>query len=201
MSIRRVCSEAFLFLLSARACGLGIDLPGITSVLILDSDWDPKADVQALGRAHTLGSLGTSARPLRMLRLFMRNSVEERILMLAERRGGVGAAFRPGSAGGCVSVLAQDSASVAAVSSQDMVLGRLALATSCHASFDPSHSQPSRPAMPDVPPSIHDLSNSGMQSRPMGHRKHGPLVQHEWQVLPAHRFMSHGRLPCYSAVS
>jgi len=89
-----------LFLLSARACGLGIDLPSITSVIILDSDWDPKADIQALGRAHTLGSLGASARPLRMLRLFMRNSVEERILMLAERRGGVGAAFRPGSAGG-----------------------------------------------------------------------------------------------------
>ena len=99
-SLHCLCSEAFLFLLSARACGLGIDLPSITSVLILDSDWDPKADVQALGRAHTLGSPGASARPLRMLRLFMRNSVEERILMLAERRGGVGAAFRPGSAGG-----------------------------------------------------------------------------------------------------
>ncbi len=79
---------------------MGIDLPSISSVIILDSDWDPKADVQALGRAHALGALGTSAHPLRLLRLFMRNSVEERILMLAERRGGVGAAFRPGSAGG-----------------------------------------------------------------------------------------------------
>lgn len=100
MSLR---SEAFLFLLSARACGLGIDLPSITSVIILDSDWDPKADVQALGRAHALGSagsLGASTCPLRMLRLYMRNSVEERILMLAERRGGIGVAFRPGSAGG-----------------------------------------------------------------------------------------------------
>ena len=94
------CSEAFLFLLSARACGLGIDLPSITSVIVLDSDWDPRADVQALGRAHTLGSLGSPNTALRVLRLFMRNSVEERILMLAERRGGIGAAFRPGSAGG-----------------------------------------------------------------------------------------------------
>lgn len=31
----------------------------------------------------------------------MRSSVEERILALAERRGGVGAAFRPGCGGRC----------------------------------------------------------------------------------------------------
>lgn len=95
----RVRSKAFLFLLSARACGLGIHLPSISAVIILDSDWNPRADMQALSRAHNLGQAGGDA-PLRILRLFMRNSVEEKILHLAERKGGVGAAFRPGSAAG-----------------------------------------------------------------------------------------------------
>ncbi len=160
--VRWLCSEAFLFLLSARACGLGIDLPGITSVLILDSDWDPKADVQALGRAHTLGSLGTSARPLRMLRLFMRNSVEERILMLAERRGGVGAAFRPGSAGGCASPLAQECALILA--SPNIVPPYVCFAT--------THT------------CLPDLACPGAGLR--GHGKHEPPAQREWQYLPAH---------------
>ncbi len=96
-----VCSKAFLFLLSARACGLGIDLPTISAIIILDSDWNAKADVQALSRAHLLGPPAGAGGPLRLLRLFMRNSVEEKILTLAERKGGVAAAFRPGSAGGC----------------------------------------------------------------------------------------------------
>jgi SNF2 family DNA or RNA helicase len=88
-----------MFLLSSRACGLGVDLPSISAIIILDSDWNPRADLQALARAHCLGR-AKGSRPLRILRLFMRNSVEEKILLLAERRGGVSAAFRPGSAAG-----------------------------------------------------------------------------------------------------
>jgi SNF2 family DNA or RNA helicase len=57
--------------------------------------------VQALARAHSLGRAGKGRAPMRILRLFMRNSVEEKILLLAERKGGVSAAFRPGSAAGC----------------------------------------------------------------------------------------------------
>lgn len=101
-----LCSKAFLFLLSARACGLGIHLPSISAITILDSDWNAKADVQALSRAHLLGPPVGAGAPLRLLRLYMRNSVEEKILTLAERKGGVAAAFRPGSAGGYAPILA-----------------------------------------------------------------------------------------------
>ena len=100
-------SKAFLFLLSARACGLGIDLPSISAIIILDSDWNAKADVQALSRAHLLGPPAGAGAPMRLLRLFMRNSVEEKILALAERKGGVAAAFRPGSAGGYAPIFVQ----------------------------------------------------------------------------------------------
>jgi len=37
-----------IFLLAARSCGLGIDLPGISAVVIHDSDWDPRLDLQAV---------------------------------------------------------------------------------------------------------------------------------------------------------
>lgn len=35
-----------LFLLAVRSCGLVTDLPGISAVVIHDSDWDPRLDLQ-----------------------------------------------------------------------------------------------------------------------------------------------------------
>ncbi len=35
-------SRAVAFLLHARAAGLGIDLPSVSTVVVLDSDWNPR---------------------------------------------------------------------------------------------------------------------------------------------------------------
>lgn len=48
-------SEYFIFILSTRAGGLGLNLQTADTVIILDSDWNPQQDLQAECRAHRIG--------------------------------------------------------------------------------------------------------------------------------------------------
>ena len=43
-------SDSFVFLLSTRAGGVGINLTAADTVLIFDSDWNPQNDIQAMVR-------------------------------------------------------------------------------------------------------------------------------------------------------
>lgn len=72
-------SEYFIFLLSTRAGGLGLNLQSADTVIIFDSDWNPHQDLQAQDRAHRIGQQNE----VRVLRLMTVNSVEERILAAA----------------------------------------------------------------------------------------------------------------------
>ncbi|KOX75547.1 ATP-dependent helicase brm [Melipona quadrifasciata] len=73
-------SDYFLFLLSTRAGGLGLNLQAADTVIIFDSDWNPHQDLQAQDRAHRIGQKNE----VRVLRLMTVNSVEERILAAAK---------------------------------------------------------------------------------------------------------------------
>lgn len=68
-------SPYFVFLLSTRAGGLGLNLQSADTVVIFDSDWNPHQDLQAQDRAHRIGQKNE----VRVLRLMTVNSVEERI--------------------------------------------------------------------------------------------------------------------------
>ncbi|CDF36036.1 chromatin-remodelling complex ATPase ISWI2 [Chondrus crispus] len=72
-------SEKFIFLLSTRAGGLGINLATADTVVLYDSDWNAQCDLQAMDRAHRIGQ----RRPVNVYRLITENSVEERILRTA----------------------------------------------------------------------------------------------------------------------
>lgn len=69
-------SPYFIFLLSTRAGGLGLNLQTADTVIIYDSDWNPHQDLQAQDRAHRIGQKNE----VRILRLISSTSVEEKIL-------------------------------------------------------------------------------------------------------------------------
>lgn len=47
-------SEKFIFMLSTRAGGLGINLATADVVILYDSDWNPQMDLQAMVISHKL---------------------------------------------------------------------------------------------------------------------------------------------------
>lgn len=75
-------SEKFIFMLSTRAGGLGINLATADIVLLYDSDWNPQVDLQAQDRAHRIGQ----TKQVRVFRFITENTVEERIVEKAEMK-------------------------------------------------------------------------------------------------------------------
>ncbi|XP_013385622.1 lymphocyte-specific helicase-like isoform X1 [Lingula anatina] len=68
--------EIFLFLLSTRAGGLGINLVAADTVIIYDSDWNPQSDLQAQDRCHRIGQ----TKPVLIYRLVTANTYDQKIV-------------------------------------------------------------------------------------------------------------------------
>ncbi|KAH7339161.1 SNF2 family N-terminal domain-containing protein [Rhizoctonia solani] len=75
-------SEKFIFLLTTRAGGLGINLTTADIVVLYDSDWNPQADLQAMDRAHRIGQ----TKQVYVYRFITEGSVEERMLERAAQK-------------------------------------------------------------------------------------------------------------------
>merc|ERR1719323_1733302 len=69
-------SEKFIFMLSTRAGGLGINLYTADIVILFDSDWNPQMDLQAMDRAHRIGQ----KKQVKVFRLVTENTVDEKIV-------------------------------------------------------------------------------------------------------------------------
>ena len=69
-------SQHFIFLLSTRAGGLGINLATADTVVLYDSDWNPQVDLQAMDRAHRIGQ----TKSVNVYRLVSENTIEEKII-------------------------------------------------------------------------------------------------------------------------
>ena len=73
-------SPKFVFILSTRAGGLGINLVTADTVILFDSDWNPQMDLQAMDRAHRIGQ----KKQVTVLRLICEDTVEVQMLKRAE---------------------------------------------------------------------------------------------------------------------
>ncbi|KAM3511395.1 hypothetical protein MY11210_004945 [Beauveria gryllotalpidicola] len=71
-------SPLFAFLLSTRAGGVGINLATADTVIIMDPDFNPHQDLQALSRAHRIGQKNK----VLCFQLMTKDSVEERIVQV-----------------------------------------------------------------------------------------------------------------------
>lgn len=71
-----------LLLASLKAGGTGLNLTAADHVYLLDPWWNPAAEAQAADRAHRIGR----ERPVFIHRLITRDTVEERVLMLQQRK-------------------------------------------------------------------------------------------------------------------
>ncbi|CAH8645086.1 unnamed protein product [Heterobilharzia americana] len=73
--IRRFNYHIFIFLLTTRVGGLGVNLTSANRVLIYDPDWNPTTDLQARERAWRIGQL----RDVIVYRLLTSGTIEEKI--------------------------------------------------------------------------------------------------------------------------
>ncbi|KAI9080715.1 hypothetical protein K1719_037228 [Acacia pycnantha] len=78
-------NDIFVFLLSTRAGGLGINLTAADTVIFYENDWNPTLDQQAMDRAHRLGQ----TKDVTVYRLICKETVEEKILLRASQKSTV----------------------------------------------------------------------------------------------------------------
>ncbi|KAL5545473.1 hypothetical protein UlMin_005160 [Ulmus minor] len=74
--------KIFLFILSTRSGGVGINLVGADTVIFYDSDWNPAMDQQAQDRCHRIGQ----TREVHIYRLISECTIEENILKKANQK-------------------------------------------------------------------------------------------------------------------
>lgn len=72
-----------VFLISLKAGGVGLNLTSASAVFLYDPWWNPMAEQQAVDRAHRIGQKNT----VNIYKFITKNSIEEKILKLQERKG------------------------------------------------------------------------------------------------------------------
>lgn len=86
-AIERFNSDAdnFVFLLSTKAGGVGINLASADTVIIYDSDWNPQNDIQAQARCHRIGQTAK----VKVYRLISRGTYENEMFERASKKLGL----------------------------------------------------------------------------------------------------------------
>lgn len=96
--------EATVFLISLKAGGSGLTLTEADYVFMLDPWWNPAVEAQAVDRAHRIGQ----NRPVHVYRLVARDTIEQKVMELKERKAGLFAQVIDGDAALANAVSADD---------------------------------------------------------------------------------------------
>ncbi|KAG4305210.1 hypothetical protein PORY_001380 [Pneumocystis oryctolagi] len=75
-------SRIFVFILSTRSGGLGINLTGADTVIFYDSDWNPSMDRQCQDRCHRIGQ----TQDVHIYRFVSEYTIEENMLLKANQK-------------------------------------------------------------------------------------------------------------------
>ncbi len=81
--------EVQAFFMTIKAGGVGLNLTAADYVFLLDPWWNPASEDQAIARAHRIGQ----TRPVTVLRFIARDTIEEKIRQLQERKKQLGLDF------------------------------------------------------------------------------------------------------------
>lgn len=74
--------EVSVMIMSLKAASLGLNMVAACHVILLDLWWNPTTEDQAIDRAHRIGQ----TRPVTVLRLTVKDTVEDRILALQQKK-------------------------------------------------------------------------------------------------------------------
>ncbi|KAL5715635.1 hypothetical protein ACHQM5_017427 [Ranunculus cassubicifolius] len=74
--------EVTVMIMSLKAASLGLNMVAACHVILLDLWWNPTTEDQAIDRAHRIGQ----TRPVTVLRLTVKDTVEDRILALQQKK-------------------------------------------------------------------------------------------------------------------
>ncbi|KAG2755489.1 hypothetical protein P692DRAFT_20793136 [Suillus brevipes Sb2] len=75
-------SDVFIYILSTRAGGVGINLYTADTVIIFDPDFNPHQDLQAIARSHRYGQTKTCL----VFKFMVKDSAEERIMSMGKKK-------------------------------------------------------------------------------------------------------------------
>lgn len=90
-------SETFVFIITTRTGGIGINLHTADTVIFYDIDWNPQADFQAEDRAHRIGQL----KQVHVIRFTVSGTVDEYLHDTSNRKQALDSAIIRKSLGDC----------------------------------------------------------------------------------------------------
>ncbi len=87
-----------MLLASLRATGVGLNLTAASHVILVDPWWNHSVEEQAMDRCHRLGQ----SREVRVSRYIIKDTIEEKMLHIQQRKSAVADVFTNREAGVCL---------------------------------------------------------------------------------------------------